>query len=322
MSVLENTYQDLKDLILQRTIQQFRLDPSLLEKWNPVNMVLKHSPWTSMQLILNQVADDNISDLFPTDWQPKSPLSNIQKKHFKVLTEVITEMFIQCGLVIEENVIEMENYQDFLKVLHHHSLMGNISNIQITHFIILIVYMSLCRQKHYTEYLEDRHSEMLKALIWMTLVIMSFRTTFSMKGGHNIINPYYKNLPSVVRRNLHVAVICYMEQDCLCANHVQCDTVPIILTSEVVLPSYQHFLERTHQTGPTASSESETLNQYGKTVLMLILARVNGYYSSYSPQTIMEEEQKPYMVMFLHMLRETFSNIGYKLCFPRFLEKA
>ena len=77
MGVLENTYQDLKDLILQRTIQQFRLDPSLLEKWNPVDMVLKYSPWTSMQLILNQVADDNISDLFPTDWQLKSPLSNI-----------------------------------------------------------------------------------------------------------------------------------------------------------------------------------------------------------------------------------------------------
>ena len=132
----------------------------------------------------------------------------------------MTEMFIQCGPVIEENVIEMDNYQDFLKVLHHHSLMENISITQITHFIILMVCMSLCRQKHYTEYLEDRHGEMLKASIWMTLVIMSFRTTFSMKGGHNIINPYYKNLPSVVRRNLHVAVIRYMEQDCLCANHV------------------------------------------------------------------------------------------------------
>ena len=86
--------------------------------------------------MLNQVADGNISDLFPKDWQPKSPLSNIQEKYLEllteVMTEVMTEMFIQCGLVIEENVIEMENYQDFLKVLHHHSLMGNISNTQIT----------------------------------------------------------------------------------------------------------------------------------------------------------------------------------------------
>ena len=67
MSVLENTYQDLKELILQRTIQQFRLDPCPLEKWNPVDMVLNYSPWTSMWLMLNQVTDDNISDLFPTD---------------------------------------------------------------------------------------------------------------------------------------------------------------------------------------------------------------------------------------------------------------
>ena len=152
MSVLENTYQDLKELILQRTIQQSRLDPSLLKKWNPVDMVLKYSPWTSMWLILKKIADDNISDLFPTDWQPRSQLSNIQEKHFKVLTEVMTEMFIQCGLLIEENVTEMDNYQGFLKVLHHHSLMGNISNTEITHFIMLMVYMSLCRQQHYTEY--------------------------------------------------------------------------------------------------------------------------------------------------------------------------
>ena len=132
-----------------------------------------------------------------------------------------------------------------------------------------------------------------------------------MKGGHNIINPYYKNLPCVVKRNLHVAVIRYMEQDCLCANHVQCDTVPTILTSEVVLPSYQHFLQRTHQTGTTkiASSESGTLNQYGKTVLMLILARVNGYYSPYSPQSIMEEEQKAvYGDVFTHVERDFFKH--------------
>ena len=106
-----------------------------------------------------------------------------------------------------------------------------------------------------------------------------------MKGGHNTINPYYKNLPCVVRRNLHVAVIRYMEQDCLCANHVQCDTVPTTLESQLVLPGYQHFLERTHQTRAThtTSSKSETLSQYGKTILMLNLARVNGYYSPYSP---------------------------------------
>ena len=40
------------------------------------------------------------------------------------------------------------------------------------------------------------------------------------------------------------------------------------------------------------SSEFDALSQYGKTILMLILARVNGYYNPYIPQTIMEEEAK------------------------------
>ena len=152
--------------------------------------------------------------------------------------------------------------------------------------------MSTCRQKHYTEYLEDRHAEMLKASIWMTLVIISFRTTFSMKGGYKIINTYYRNLPSIVRRNLHVAVIRYMEQDCMCPNQVQCDIVPLTLTSELILPSYQHILEREHQTRTSRAKESETLSQYGKTILMLIHARVDGYYSPYSPRSITEEEQR------------------------------
>ena len=78
-----------------------------------------------------------------------------------------------------------------------------------------------------------------------------------------------------------------------------------------MLPSYQHILERTHQTrtANTTSSESETLNQYGKTILMLILARVNGYYSPYSPQTIMEEEQKAlYGDVLTHAERDFFKH--------------
>ena len=231
--------------------------------------------------MLNLVAEDNITDLFPTDWQPTSPQSTIQQKHFQVLTEVMTEMFLHCGLAVDEHVIEVTNYQDFLKVLLHHLVLGNISTTQVTQFTILMVYMSTCRMKHYTDYIENRHDEMLKVSIWMTLVIMSFRTTFSMKGGYKIINTYYRNLPSIVRRNLHVAVIRYMEKDCMCPNHVQCDIVPSTLTSEVVLPGYQHFLEREHHIKGSKVNESETLNQYGKTILMLILARVNGYYSPY-----------------------------------------
>ena len=67
-----------------------------------------------------------------------------------------------------------------------------------------------------------------------------------MKAGCKIINTYYRNLPSIVRRHLHVAVIRYMEQDHMCPNHVQCDIVPSTLTSEVVFPGYQHYLEREH----------------------------------------------------------------------------
>ena len=65
-----------------------------------------------MRLVLNKVAADNISDLFTTDWHAKPLPSNVQEKHFKLLTEVMTEMFLQCGLLIEADIIEMDNYQD------------------------------------------------------------------------------------------------------------------------------------------------------------------------------------------------------------------
>ena len=138
---------------------------------------------------------------------------------------------------------------------------------------------------------------------------MAFRTTFTMMGGTKIINTYYRNLPAIVRRHLHVAVIRYMEQDCVCPNHVQCDIVPFSLTSEVVLPSYQHFLEREHHLKGTQVNESEALIQFGKTILMLILARVNGYYSPYTAQTIKEEEDRCYFGrVFTHAEQEFFKH--------------
>ena len=73
MCSLERTYKTLKDIILQRTKQQSQLDSSLLERWNPSDTVLRYSPWTCMRLMLNLVAEDNIRDLFPNDWQPVSP---------------------------------------------------------------------------------------------------------------------------------------------------------------------------------------------------------------------------------------------------------
>ena len=211
-----------------------------------------------------------------------------------MLNGVMTEMFQQCGLLIEQDIIEMDNYKDFLKVLHHHTFMGNVFTTQLTHFIMLMVYISFCRLNHYTRCMTNKGTVLLKSAAQMSLVIMAFRTTFSMKGGHNTINPYFKDIPSVVRRNVHVIISRYMEQGCTCQNHVQCDIYPTLLTLQVVLPSYQCFLQHLQLTGMTKliTNESDALQQYGKTILMLILARVNGYYSPYIPQTIMEEEAK------------------------------
>ena len=220
----------------------------------------------------------------------------------------MTELFLHCRLVNDEWVIEVTNYQDFLKVLLHHLVMGNISTTQVTQFTILMVYMSICRLKHYSDAMENRHAMMLKSSIWMTLVIMAFRTTFTMMGGTKIINTYYRNLPATVRRHLHVAVIRYMEQDCMCPNHVQCDIVPFSLTSAVVLPSNQHYLEREHHLKGAKVNESEALNQFGKTILMLILARVNGYYSPYTAQTIKEEDRFFFGSVFTHSEREYFKH--------------
>ena len=95
----------------------------------------------------------------------------------------------------------------------------------------------------------------------------------------------------------------------MCPNHVQCDIVPLTLTSKVVLPSYQHYLEREHHIKGAKLDESETLNQYGKTILMLILAQVNGYYSPYSAQSITEEEESCFFGnVFTHAEKEFFNH--------------
>ena len=280
---------------------------------------MKHSLWTTLRLVLNKVASENMIDLFPSDGQPRPSISTEQEKQYKVLTEVMTEMFHQCGFLQEDEVTELDNYEDFLKVLHYHTSMGSVSTIQLTHFIMLMVYMSFCRLNHYTSCMTDEEAVLLKIAVQMTLVIMAFRTTFSMKGGHKIINSYFKTLPSEVRRNIHVVTTKYMEQECTCQNHVQCDIKPTLLTSQVVLPSYEHFLQHLQLTGMTKriSNETDVLSQYGKTILMLILARVNGYYNPYIPQTIMEEEAKSCMEKFSAQLRRNSSNIGYKPNIPR-----
>ena len=178
MNNLQERHSELKELIIHRTSQHVITEPAKLTQWDPCTMVLKHSPWTNMRLILNKVAAGNITDLFPADWQPRPTVSSVQEKHYKVLTEVMTDMFIQCGLLTETDTIEMDNCQDLLEVLHHHTFMGYVSTTQLTHFIVLMTYMSFCRISHYTEYMDDKDAVQLKSAIWMSLVVMSFNTNF------------------------------------------------------------------------------------------------------------------------------------------------
>ena len=90
-----------------------------------------------------------------------------------------------------------------------------------------------------------------------------------------------------------------MEQECHCENHVQCDIFPSPLTTEMILPSYQQFIQYLHQKGYTIEegsipTESGALNRYAETITMIVLARVNGYYSPHFPMSVMEEEDRAF----------------------------
>ena len=82
----------------------------------------------------------------------------------------------------------------------------------------------------------------LEIAVWMSIVIVALRTSFHAEGTHRTINPYFNVLNTIIRRRLHVILTRYLEQECVCKNHVQCDISPNILTSEIILPSYEHFL--------------------------------------------------------------------------------
>ena len=288
IEALEKNFTELKDIVMKRTYQNLKMDPKLLDQWNPSMLVIRRSPWINMRLILNKVASDNIADLFPSDWAPKPCFSDIQEKHSKVLSEVMTAMFYH-------DVLAIQGYEQFLKALHHHMVMGNVTINQLGHFLILMTYMSFCRINHYTDYMREEDAINLEIAVWMSIVIMAFRTSFHAEGAHRMINPYFNVLNTIIRRRLHVILTRYLEQECVCKNHVQSDISPNILTSEIILPSYQHFLHYIQEKGISRfsiTSESEILSKYGKTVTMIVLARVNGFYSPYFPQAIMEEEAK------------------------------
>ena len=320
MTNLEDQYEELKKMVKQNSTQNYMANPALLEHWNPGDMVIRHSPWTTVRLVLNKVASENITELFPSDWHPRPMMSTDEEKQYKVITELMTHLFQQCGYLKEENIIELDNYQDFLKTLQHHVFMGNVSITQLIHFMILMVYMSFCRLNHYTEYMSNREAVLLKAAVHISLVIIAFKTTFSMRGGHHLINPYLKNLPPVVRRNLHVVNTRYLEQQCTCKNHVQCDIYPVPLTTGVVLPTYPHFLNVNNLFG-TISGESNVLGDYEKTIQMMILARVNGYYNPYFPSTIAQEEEQAETGHLFNLAEENFFRYRLQTLYPKINEE-
>ena len=323
MEALEQGFMELREVVMQRTINNhLKPNPELLEVWNPSMMVLQKSNWTNMRLILNKVAEDNYPDLFPSEWDHQKLFTEMHEMHYKVFSEVMTTMFHQCGILMDCNIFEMQNYELFLKALHHHLVMGTVNMTQVGHFLILMTYMSFCRLNHYTDYLSDSEEALIEPALWMCLVIISFRSTFHMKEAHRTINPYFKVLPTKVRRRLHVIITRYMEQECHCENHVQCDIFPSPLTTEMILPSYQHFIQYLHQKGYTIEggsipTESGALNRYAETITMIVLARVNGYYSPHFPMSVMEEEDKAFHnINFTYAETDFFTN-KLKQAYPK-----
>ena len=251
MEALEQGFMELRDVVMQRTINNLKPNPELLEVWDPTMMVLQKSNWTNIRLILNKAAENNYPDLFPSEWDHQQLFTQMHEMHYKVFSEVMTTMFHQCGILMDCNIFEMQDYELLLKALHHHLVMRTVNMTQVGHFLILMTYMSFCRLNHYKDYLSDSEEALIEPALWMCLVIISFRSTFHMKEAHRTINPYFKVLPTKVRRRLHVIITRYMEQECHCENHVQCDIFPSPLTTEMILPSYQHFIQYLHQKGYT-----------------------------------------------------------------------
>ena len=226
IEALEKNFTELKDIVMKRTYQSFKMDPKLLDQQNSSMLVIRRSPWTNMRLIFNKVASDNIADLFPSDWAPKPCFSDIQEKHFKVLSEVMTAMFYQCGILQDYDVLAIHGYEQFLKALQHHMVMGNITINQLGQFLILMTYMSFCRINHYTAYMREEDAVNLEIAVWMSIVIMAFRTSFHAEGSHRTINPYFKVLNTIIRRRLHVILTRYLEQECVCVRIMYNVTYP------------------------------------------------------------------------------------------------
>ena len=156
-----------------------------------------------------------------------------------------------------------------------------------------MTYLSFCRLNHYTDYLSDSEEALIEPALWMCLVIISFRSTFHMKEAHRTINPYIKVLPTKVRRRLHVIINqIHGNKNVIVRIMSSVTFFPSPLTTEMILPSYQHFIQYLHQKGYTIeggsiSTKSGALNRYAETITMIVLARVNHYYSPHFPMSVM-----------------------------------
>ena len=90
----------------------------------------------------------------------------------------------------------------------------------------------------------------------------------------------------------------------------------------MILPSYQHFIQYLHQKnytieGGSIPTESGALNRYAETITMIVLARVNGYYSPHFPMSVMEEEDKTFHnINFTHAETDFFTN-KLKQAYPK-----
>ena len=132
MEALEQGFIELREVVMQRTINNLKPNPELLEVWDPTMMVLQKSNWTNMRLILNKVVGDNYPDLFPSEWAHQKLFTQMHEMHYKVFSEVMTTMFYQCGILMDCNIFEIQNYEIqnyelFLRALHHHLVMGTVN---------------------------------------------------------------------------------------------------------------------------------------------------------------------------------------------------
>ena len=81
MEALEQGFMELREVVMQRTINNLKPNPELLEVWNPAMMMHQKSNSTNMRLILNKVAEDNYPDLFPSELDHQKLFTQMHEMH-------------------------------------------------------------------------------------------------------------------------------------------------------------------------------------------------------------------------------------------------